>query len=201
MDGTRYRVLPGPDEGLCLLDRQTYEPVALPPSIGENTAGHTRGTPAEHLQPGYLVEAALDRSGDKPDVRSLSVHRPTLYAFADRIEPVFEAAQEAWADARAAGESMNGRVTRNTDNVVNGAVYVFADDGSRFAEFRDGTRPLEPLIDRVNDRDEPAPRELFVLRPAEAEFLVVTVAFEKGGRFADTLRETYGCPRPAEPLV
>jgi hypothetical protein len=117
---------------------------------------------------------------------------------------VFEVAEETWRDARAAGDGMNSRVTKNTDGVVNGVVYVFAEDsaGTHFAEFQTGTRPIEPLVDRVNDRDEdgPGPREVFVLRPPTEEFVIVTITFQKGGRFADTIRDTYDCPRPSEPL-
>ena len=194
-DDKRYRVLAMPDAGsLRLLDRETYEPVV--------TAAEGHDAPVVDLRPGYLVDADLDWSSSEPAVRSLSVRRPTLYAFADGIDPVFEVAQEAWADARATGEAMNSRVTRNTDNEVNGVLYVFAEDatGGMFESFRDGARPLEPLVDKVNDREGDAPREVFVLRPADGEFVVVTIALRKGGQFADTLRETYDRPRPAEPL-
>jgi hypothetical protein len=214
-----YRALAVPEPGrLRLLDRETYEPVV--------TAAEGHDAPVAKVRPGYLVEADLDWSTAEPTVRSLSVVRPTLYAFADGIDPVFEVARETWTEARSTGDSMNSRVTRNTDNEVNGVVYVFAEQGTDgvgngvgvgngtdvgnggdagsadgvFEEFRDGARPLEPLVDRVNDSDGPVPREVFVLRPPEGEFVVVTIAFRKGGRFADTLRETYDRPRPSEPL-
>jgi hypothetical protein len=195
MDEGRYRVLPGPDAGtVCFLDRDGYEPVAVPTADQE--------VPVADLRPGYLVEAALDWTDPEPAVRSLSVRRPTLFAFADGADPMFEVAEETWQETRAAGEGMGSRVTHNTDGVVNGVVYVFAEDevGGRFAEFRDGTRPLEPLLDRVNE-DDPAPREAFVLRPPSREFVAVTITLRKGGQFADTVRDTYDCPRPDEPLV
>lgn len=195
-DDRSYRVLAVPEAGsLRLLDRETYEPVVTA------TDGH--GAPVADLRPGYLVDADLAWSTAEPTVRSLSVRRPTLYAFADGIEPMFDVAQETWADARAAGDSMNSRVTRNTDNEVNGALYAFAEDGTSgtFEAFRDGARPLEPLVDRVNDREGAAPREVFVLRPADGRFVIVTIALRKGGRFADTLRETYDRPRPSETLA
>ena len=194
-DGT-HRVLGIPGDGsLRLLDRETYEPVVTA------DAGHD--APVEDLRPGYLVDADLDWSTAEPTIRSVTVRRPTLYAFADDIHPVFEVAQEAWADARTAGDSMNSRVTRNTDNEVNGVLYVFAEDdaGRLFESFRDGTRPLEPLVDRLNEQEGPAPREAFVLRPADGQFVVVTIALRKGSRFADTLRDTYDRPRPSEPLA
>lgn len=195
-DARRYRVLSVPEGGdLRLLDRETYEPV--------RTAADGHGAPVADLRPGYLLDADLDWSSARPTVRALSVRRPTLYAFEDRVDPVFEAARETWADARAAGEPMNSRVTHNTDNEANGVLYVFAegDPGGTFEAFRDGARPIEPLVDRVNDRAGPAPREVFVLRPTDGEFVVVTIALRKGGQLADTLRETYDCPRPAEPLA
>lgn len=194
-DDPSYRVLATPEAGsLRLLDRETYEPVVTA------TEGHS--APVSDLRPGYLIDADLDWSTAEPTVQSLSVRRPTLYVFADGIEPVFEAAQETWADARAVGDSMNSRVTRNTDNEVNGVLYVFAEDerDGVFESFRDGTRPLEPLVDRVNDQEGSAPREVFVLRPADGSFVVVTIALRKGSRFADTLRDTYDRPRVSEPL-
>ncbi len=189
----RFRVLAIPsDRTLRLLDRETYEPVVTAPD------GH--GGAVTEVFPGYSIDADLDWSSTEPTVRSLSVHRRTLYTFVDGIEPVFEAAQQTWAEARTAGESMNSRVTRNTDNEVNGVLYVFAEDegGRVFESFRDGTRPLEPLIDRVNEGEGEDPREVFVLRPAEGTYVIVTIALRKGGQFAETLRETYDCPAPSE---
>ncbi len=199
MDDDQYRVLPGPDaDSLRLLGRESYEPVHI------SREGHD--APIADLQPGYLVDADVDWSGDAPTVDSLSVRRPTLYTYLPDIEPVFEVARDLWQETQAAGDGMGSCVTRNTDDVVNGAVYVFADTGptSRFEEFRNGSRPLEPLVDRINDRDEdgPAPREVFVCQPAEtSDFVVVTIALEKGGLFADTIRDTYDSQMPDEPLV
>jgi hypothetical protein len=190
-DARSYRVLAAPEAGrLRLLDRETYDAVV--------TASEGHDVSVEEVRPGYLVDADLDWSTSEPTIRSLSVRRPTLYAFADDIEPVFDVAQDAWSEARLAGDSMNSRVTRNTDNEVNGVLYVFAEDGTTFESFRDGERPLEPLVDRVNEQEGESPREVFVLRPASREFVVVTIALRKGGQFADTLRETYERPRPSE---
>jgi hypothetical protein len=194
-DEQRYRVLAVPDEGTVrLLDRETYEPVV--------TAATGHDAPVGDLRPGYLVTADLDWSAADPAVRSVSVDRPTLYAFADGVDPMFEAARDAWADARATGDAMNSQVTRNTDNEANGVLYVFGEDRTEatFEAFRDGARPLEPLVDRVNEGEGPAPREVFVLRPADGRYVAVTIALRKSGRFADTLRETYDRPRPPEPL-
>ncbi|PSP55976.1 hypothetical protein BRC82_03145 [Halobacteriales archaeon QS_1_67_19] len=197
MDDQRtYRVLGMPRSGaLKLLDRETYEPVRTAESGHDASVGD--------LRPGYLIDADLDWSSADPTVESASVRRPTLYAFADGIEPVFEVARDAWADARLAGDSMTSRLTRNTDNEVNGALYVFAENPTDglFESFREGTRPIEPLVEKVNEEDGPAPREVFVLRPASGEFVAVTITFRKGGQFADTLRDAYDRPRPDEPLA
>jgi len=193
-DQSAYRVLPAPDDGYRWLDRETYEPVVL--------ANDGHDAPVADLRPGHLVDAALDWSTSEPSVASLSVVRPTLYAFADGVDPMFEAARETWERARAEGEPMATRVLRNTDSEVVGVAYVFAESGDRgrFEEFRDGSRPLEPLVDRVNERREPAPRAVFVLRPAAGEFTAVAVAFDADGRLADTMRDTYDLGRPAESL-
>jgi hypothetical protein len=195
-DGT-YRVLPETDDGRRrLLDRETYEPVVL--------AAEGHDAPVVDLRAGYLVDAALDWSSADPTVESLTVARPTLYTFADEVDPMFELAQETWEDARASGDGMSAQQTRNTDGAVNGVVYVFAESGDRgrFEEFRDGTRPLEPLVDRVNDGDDaPEPREVFVLRDLEGAFTAVTITLAKDGQFAETIRDTYDRPRPDEPLV
>ena len=198
MDEGTYRVLAGrDDETWRFLDRTTFETVAVPLD--------GRDVPVADLEPGYLIDADLDWGSEEPTVRSLALRRPTLYTFVDDADPIFEVAESLWEETRAAGEGMNATQTYNTDNRVNGVCYVFADPGqpSVFDEFRDGARPLEPLVDRVNDEPDadPEPRELFVLRPVDGEFTVVTIALTKGGRFAETLRETYERERPTEPLV
>ena len=198
MDEGRYRVLPGPDEGqLRFLDRETYEPAAVPTA--------DQPTPVGDLRPGYLIEADLDWSAVDPVVESLSVVRPTLYAYADAIDPVFEVAEDLWAEATVAGEGMASQVTRNTDNEVNGVCYVFAEDdlGGRFAEFRDGSRPLDPLVDRINESEnaDPAPRAVFVLRPPDQQFVIVVIALEADGQFATTLRDTYDLAGASGPSV
>lgn len=194
-EATRYRVLPGPTAGqFRLLDRETYEPVVL--------ASEGHDAPVADLRPGYLVDADLDWSTSDPTVADLSLVRPTLYAFADRVDPMFEAARETWDAAQASGEAMDAQVLRNTDNEPIGVVYVFAESGDRgrFEEFREGARPLEPLVDRLNDREGTAPREVFVVRALAGEFTAVAVARNKGGLFADTMRDTYDCERPVETL-
>jgi hypothetical protein len=194
----RYRVLPGPDaDTLRFLDRAAFDTVVVPTA--------DQPTPVGDLRPGYLIEADLDWSAVDPVVESLSVVRPTLYAYADAIDPVFEVAEDLWAEAKLAGEGMESQVTRNTDGEVNGVCYVFAEDdlGGRFAEFRDGSRPLDPLVDRINESEnaDPAPRAVFVLRPPDQQFVIVVIALEADGQFATTLRDTYDLAGASGPSV
>ncbi len=109
------------------------------------------------LEPGNVIAAELDWTGtdaSEATFASLSVERRTRYQFADDVEGLFEAARDAWDDARESGEAMNSRVTRDTDGDPNGALYVFADPEQRdvFEEFRTGRRPIEPLVERVNEQ-------------------------------------------------
>ncbi|WP_435127426.1 DUF6663 family protein [Halobaculum sp. D14] len=208
-DADRYRVLRVDDDAVVLVDLSpaddpvdAYEPVRV-----------AAGDADDELEPGNVVEAALDWSGDDPRFASLNVVRRSRYWFADGVENMFEAATDAWSDARAAGDAMTSRVTHNTDGEPNGALYVFADPGGEpespvrraagpsgggrdlYAEFRDGTTPIDPLVERVNDADESAsespPRDVFVLRPASGPFVVVYVAFEQDGLLSRTVRDTY----------
>lgn len=210
-DTQRFRVLPASasvdeprtagdsteaaGDGYRLLDRETFEPVAL--------AAEGHDTPVGDLRAGYLVDAELDWTTSDPTGASVEVVRPTLYAFADEVDPMFEAARETWESAQAAGDPMNTQVLRNTDNEVTGAVYVFAESGERgrLEEFREGARPLEPLLDRVAESRGEAPRAVFVLRPAGGGFTAVAITLRKDGQLAETMRDTYDCPRPDEPLV
>ena len=201
----RYRVLPGPEpDTLRLLDRTTYEPAVV--STGGSESADTASdaeAPVADLRPGHLVDAALDWTTQRPAVESVSVVRPTLFAFADGVDPMFESARETWQAARSEGEAMNTQVLRNTDNEVIGTVYVFAESGERgrLEEFREGARPLEPLLDRVAESRGEAPRAVFVLRPAGGGFTAAAITLRKDGQLAETMRDTYDCPRPDEPLV
>ena len=199
----RYRVLPGPEpDTLRLLDRTTCEPAVVSTGGSEDESGSDDAgseAPIGDLRPGYLVDAALDWTTQRPTVESVSVVRPTLFAFADGVDPMFEAARETWQAARSEGEAMNTQVLRNTDNEVTGAVYVFAESGERgrLEEFREGARPLEPLLDRVAESRGEAPRAVFVLRPAGGGFTAVAITFRKDGQLAETMRDTYtGRQRP-----
>jgi hypothetical protein len=151
------------------------------------------------LQPGYVVDATLEWDDGAPRFLDIEVVERTLIEFVDGVTGLFRAATETWAVAEANGDAMNSRVTRDTDGRPNGALYVFAKQpGARdvFEEFKSGLLPLEPLIERVDERLGDGDREVFVMRPADEPFVVVYIAFEKGGLLATTIRETYDAPRP-----
>ena len=195
----RFRVLDSPsgDDEWLLLDVESFDPTYVPRSGHDAVDGQVAD-----LRPGYLIDATLTWADDEPTVTELSVVKRTLFEFADEITGLFEAAQETWQAALAEGDGMRSRITRSTDNEPNGALYVFADQpGAQdlFAEFADGQRPLEPLLERVNQSHDDD-HEVFVLRPAGEPFVVVYIVFEKGGILADTVRDTYDSPRPDEPL-
>jgi len=118
------------------------------------------------------------------------VETDTRYRFVRTDEPLFEAARDCWAAARHADEAMNARVTHGTDDEANGVVYTFA-EGPRdlFAEFRDGTRPLDPLLSRVG-RVAP-PYEVFVIDHEAEPFVVVYIVLRRDGLLAETVRDTY----------
>jgi hypothetical protein len=178
-----YRVLASPrgaDERL-LLDTETAEPTSVP------------ATALEGVEPGNRVRAALDWTGaDGPRVTDFEVVDATRFRFRRDVTPLFEAAADCWQSAAASGEAMDARVLRNTDSDPVGVVYVFAEQsGARdlFGEFADGTKPLDPLLDRVEAADPPY--EVFVLDPADHRCVVVTIALDPESRFAGTMRDTY----------
>jgi hypothetical protein len=266
----RFRVFPGPDEDRWLFvsleppsDEDgpdeayapTYVPVTGHGDLDETVAG---------LRPGHVIEATMLWEDDRPRITDLAVERRSLFEFADGATGLFEAAQNTWAEAVAAGEPMNSRVTYDTDGEPNGVLYVFAQQSGAqdlFEEFRSGVRPLEPLVERIDEAepddggadsgvghrderpddaslesgerpaDEPSTadgerspgqvslgpggnvvvgdedddagdpaREVFVMRPADDPYVVVYIVLQKGSLLANTMRDTYHCPRPDEPI-
>jgi hypothetical protein len=165
-DASRYRVqariLRDGEPAVVLLDltqtddpAEAYEPVVV---SGDGYEGVLAETVAG-LEPGNVVRATLDWTG--PDAvaafETVTVERHTRYRFGDDVTGLFEAARETWETARDAGDAVGSRVTHDTDGQPNGALYVFADPAGRdvFDEFRSGRRPLDPLVERV-DEDDPA---------------------------------------------
>lgn len=183
-----YRVLDGPRDGdeWLFLDRGTFDPLYVP--RGDRDAALAA------LEPGNLVDATVEWDGDDPRVASLDVRKRTRFTFVDDVPELFSVAETTWEETVAAGEGMGSAVTRDTDGEPNGALYVFAEQpgaGDLFAEFRDGERPLDPLVDRVNERRDDD-HEVFVLRPTGGECVCAYVVFEKDGRLAGAVREKYG---------
>jgi hypothetical protein len=187
-DGT-FRVLANPHgEGPILVDVETTEPTAVEPT-----------DLASDLLPGYLVEGTLVWDGGRAELTEVDVRERSLIEFVDGAEPLFEVARDLCEETRRTGSSLGSRTTYSTDGEANGALYAFADGGARdvFEEFATGRLPIEPLIDRLGDAREP-PHEVFVVRSPEVAFVLVYLVARKGSTLADTVRETYGRPRPAE---
>lgn len=193
----RFRVLSTAraGDGLVLVDCADLEPVTVAIDGYEDDLGERVAA----LRPGNLVEATLSWADGAARFAACEVVEPTLFAFAAGVTGLFEDATRTWQEAEREGEAMNSRVTRDTDGRPNGALYVFAKQpGERdlFEEFRNGARPLEPLLDAV---ERPEPYEVFVFRPADEPFVLVYIVFERESLLANTVRDTYGCPRSPDP--
>ncbi len=176
-------------EGLVLVEVETMEPTAVEPT------GRTEG-----VRPGYLIDGTVAWDEGRAELVEVSVRERSLIEFVDGAEPLFEVARELCEETRRAGEAVGSRTTVSTDGVANGALYAFADGGARdvFDELSTGALPIEPLLDRLGEHAE-GPHEVFVLRSPEVAFVLVYLVARKGSTLADTVRETYGCPRPTEP--
>jgi hypothetical protein len=167
------------DEWL-LLDVETGDPTYVPLADLDATAGNR-------------VRATFVWLDSGPRVETSEVVEDTRFGFTRTREALFQDAHACWRDAEAAGEAMASRVTHGTDGDPNGVVYTFADQsGSRdlYEEFRDGGKPLEPLLARLAESVDP-PFEAFVLDHTGEPFVVVLLAFERDGLLARTVRETY----------
>lgn len=183
-----------PDGTLRCVDLGDGEPLDVEPEAG--------------LLPGYRFDASLAWDDGVATVTDYAVTDRTLFAYADGVANLFEVALDAWEEARRENRGVNARPTYDTGGDPNGAVYVFAEQqGERdvYAELRDGVAPLEPLLERFREGANTAetagfdaPNEVFVLRPATHPFVLVYLVAEKAGTLADTVRDTYGCPRPDE---
>ena len=186
-----YRVLESPraPDELLLLDTETQDPTYI------TTAGY-EGNLTEQvadLEPGNRITATLSWAEGTPRFSAVEVETHTTVEFVDDATDIFEAARETWEEARREGAAMNSRVTKDTDGEANGVVYTFAkQSGQRdlYEEFRDGVTPLEPLIDRLTESADP-PFAVFVIRPVEEPFVLVVLALDAEGLFADTVRDTY----------
>lgn len=206
----RYRVLgrPRDPEELLLVelpaggvDDADAEDAFAPTYVDATGYDGELAATVDALRAGNVVDADLTWRGGDPRFDRLAVVAETTFTFVDDVTGMFEAAKNAWMVAEAQNEGMNARVTRNTDGDPNGALYVFAEQpGARdlFAEFRDGVKPLDPLVRRVEvgaaddvPPEAEQPRAVFVMRPADEPFLAVYIVFDRDGMLAKTVRDTY----------
>jgi hypothetical protein len=179
-----FRALAGrEDDEWLLLDVESADPTYVP----------REDLPAD-VEVGNRVAADISWDGDEPVVESAAIDTRTTFEFVRTEEAIFEAAQSCFEAARAEGEAMNSRVTYSTDNEANGVVYTFADQpGSQdlFVEFRDGHKPLEPLVARAAHPEEvDPPFSVFVIDPQEP-FVVVYIVLDPEGLLDETVRDTY----------
>jgi hypothetical protein len=195
-----FRLLSDPRRGetVTLVDREEFEPTTV---AADGYDGDLADRVAA-LRPGYVVSATLAWTDGDARFEDATVETPTLYTFREGVSGLFEDALDTMEEARREGLGVNSRVTYDADRRPNGAVYAFAEQpGERdvFAEFRSGARPLDPLLARAAE-ESPEPHDVFVFRPATHQFVLVYVVLEKGSLLAGTVRDTYDCPRPDEPL-
>lgn len=194
-----FRVLgaaPERGDALLLLDRRDHEPVRV---AADGYDGALAGD-VQALRPGYLVDATLAWNDGDARFTDIDVRKRTLLTFADAVSGLFEAALDTMEEAHQEGVGVTGRPTFSNDGEPNGAVYAFAEQaGERdvFEEIRTGSLPLEPLVDRLDDSED-CEHEIFVFRPLEHDFVVVYLVLHKDSILADTVRDTYDCPRPSE---
>jgi len=193
-----YRVLPGRDDDeWLLLDAESGDPTYVPRAAGD-------AADTTVLSPGNRIDADLAWIDGEPRVGSYDVVDATRFHFVQTTEPIFEAATRCWRDAVEQHSGMNSRVTHGTDGEPNGVVYTFAEQsGSRdlFAEFRDGLKPLEPLLVRAaggreayegdGDGGADPPFEVFVIDHPEEPFVAVYIVLDPDGFLAETVRDTY----------
>lgn len=178
-----YRVLASTraaDEWL-FLDAESGDPTYVPDDA----------LPDGDLAEGNRVRATVAWEGEEPRVEDLTVETRTRFRFGRTDAGLFEAAVDCWHDR--GGDPMNSRVTYSNDRDPVGVVYTFAaQPGERdlFAEFRDGVKPLEPLVRKAAEGRDP-PFEVFVLDPLPREFVVVYIVFDPDGVLARTVRDTY----------
>jgi hypothetical protein len=176
-----FRVLPGRnDDEWLLLDVASADPVYVPRSA------------VPDVSVGNRIDGTLEWGGEEPTLVDATVESTTRFRFRRTDEPIFEAATSCFEAARATGDAMGSRVTYDTDRNPNGVLYTFAaQPGERdlFAEFEDGTKPLEPLVARAAENADP-PFSVWVLDPDEP-FVAVYIVLDPDGLLAQTMADTY----------
>jgi hypothetical protein len=183
-----FRVLPGRTDGEWLLvDVNSADPVYV------DRASLSAPDAAVELAVGNQIDGDLSWAGEEPTLSNVAVESDTRFRFRRTDEQLFEAASSCFEEARTVGDAMNSRVTYDTSRNPNGIVYTFAEQhGSRdlFAEFRDGTKPLDPLLDRAAEGSEP-PFSVWILA-SDAPYLVVYIVLDPDGLLESTMIDTYG---------
>jgi hypothetical protein len=176
-----FRVLPGrADDEWLLLDVASAEPVYLPRASLPN------------VSVGNRIAGELVWDGEEPALVDATVETDTRFRFRRTDEPIFEAARTCFEAARAEGEAMNSRVTYGTDRDPNGVVYTFADGPGApdlFSAFRDGHKPLDPLVARAAEGADP-PFSVWILAPREP-FVAVYIVLDPDGLLERTMADTY----------
>ncbi|MGM0604241.1 MAG: DUF6663 family protein [Halobacteriota archaeon] len=97
------------------------------------------------IDPGNVIEATIEWSGDDASIAEASVLRADRYYYARGVSGLFQVAIDTWQTARAAGDRVGASVTRNTDGDPNGVCYVFADqpEGRPIGAIESGGRTIE----------------------------------------------------------
>ncbi|UPM42349.1 DUF6663 family protein [Halocatena salina] len=185
-----YRVLCSPrsSEEFLLLDTTTADPVY----VSKRGYPEERASTIDTIEQGNTVAATIDWSTDRPRFASVTIETETTVSFASDATNIFEAARACWHETVSDGDPMHSRLTRGTDGAVKGVLYTFAEQaGERelFSEFRDGIKPLDPLLEPIT-ASEP-PYAVFCLDPRELPCVVVHIVLEPDGLLAETMRDTY----------
>lgn len=188
-EGT-YRVLGSTraDDEWLLLDAESADPTYVPATGYDDLADAV-----DSLRPGYRVHATLAWQDDEPRFAELTVETETCVRFVRTEETMFRAAERCWDEAAESDAAMNARVTHSTDGEPNGVVYTFAEQpGQRdlFEEFRDGVKPLDPLLARAAESVDP-PFDVTVLDHPGHPFVAVYTVFDPDSFLAETVRDTY----------
>jgi len=186
-----YRVLASTrsDDEFLLVDVEDGDPTYVPATGYDGDLADQVAA----LDPGNRVRAELAWTDGEVRFADVTLETETRFRFVRTEEPLFRAAKRCWEGAQERDAAMNSRVTRGTGGEPKGVVYTFArQPGERdlFEEFRDGVKPLEPLVERAREGADP-PFETFVVDHPDHPFVTVFVVLEPDGYLAETVRDTY----------
>jgi hypothetical protein len=184
------------DDAYLLVEKGTEEPMPVRTVEYDEPLQST----VDSLLPGHLVAATVEWPPEgHPFFVDLSVETRTVFEFVDGLDDIFEEAEKTFQQGVREHMAISSNVTYGTDGEPNGAIYTFAKQDSEkdiFEELRTGKLTMEPMIEKLGDGGADPPYEVFVLRPEDADFIVVYLTLEKNGLLARTIREEYDCPAP-----